>query len=321
LRDALRIAGAADARRIFAEVSLRLLHAAIVDDRFAEAAHVLPFVEAVVDAAIPSRLAIQLLVDEAAIHANDAAYDDALRVLARAEAHADALGDAARFERIRIVNEIAFTLDARGDAAGAERNFRAALELTRTLLGPRHRSVLKSYGNLVSSLTSLGRHDEAQATLREARSLTAGYPAATAEVINLEAVEAADWQARGNLERALVHFEAALAGYSSSLGPTAPPAIRIHIRIGKCLIALHRAADAVPHFEVWLARKVAEHATADFQAEAGFWLAQALWATPRQRGRAMATAETALARYHEAGTGYTAEAAEIVRWIAGHRGR
>jgi tetratricopeptide (TPR) repeat protein len=318
LRTALRIAGAADARSMIGRAATRLLHSAVRADRFAEAEHILPFVESVTDPSRATLASLSVLIDEAAIYANQSAFPDAMRVLAQAEAHAALLGDAATAARIRIINELALTYDSMEDHPNAERRFREVLERTRELHGPRHRAVLRAQANLAAGLSSAGRPAEALAVLQEARALAVGYSPDTLEVINIDSVEGGVWQAQGDCRRAITHYQAALAGYTASIGGTNPNAIRMRIRIGKCLVATAQPAAAIPHFEAWLAQKVAEHASPDFQAEAGFLLAQALWQA-QHRDRALATAQTARARYQEAGADYADEAREISSWLSAHR--
>ena len=316
LHAALRAAGQSDAPALAAQAAAMLLHAAIQGDRYAEAEHILPFVQAAVSRDGVSMHSIAALIDEAAVLANRSEFDGALALLARAEAQADTLGSRAASEKLRTVTERAITLEAKGDDRGAERAYRRALELSRALHGPRHRAVLRAASNLVQALSNSGQHDAALAALRDARALGAEFAPATVEVIALEAIEGNAWQLHGDCARALPFFEAALDRFSAVLGPTSNQVTRMHIRLGKCLLATGHPAAAVPHFSAWYERKIAEHATPDWQAEAGFWLAKALWQLPPSRRRAAAIAETALARYQEAGATYAAEAAEIAAWLA-----
>ena len=95
-----------------------------------------------------------------------------------------------------------------------------------------------------------------------------------------------------------------------------PNALRARIRLGKALLAAGRGPEAIPQFERWLAQRIAERSALDWQAEAGFWLAQALWTRPTDRRRALAVAADARSRYREAGGGFASELAEVEAWLA-----
>jgi tetratricopeptide (TPR) repeat protein len=322
LYGALRAAGRSQSPALLAQAGALLLHGAIQTERYAEAEHMLPFVQAAV--AGPGgpgveMLGIAALIDEAAILANRGTYDAALAALTRAEAQAGALGGRAAAEKLRAVAEQAMTLELKGDLAAAEQKYRDALELSRALHGPRHRAVLRAAENLAQSLSNAGKHGAARVALDGARALAAAFDPDTVEVITLEALEGNAWQAGGDCARAIPHFRAALERFTAVLGAAAPRVTKMHIRLGKCLFATGDAEAAAGHFSEWLERKVAENAPPDWQAEAGFWLAKALWELPRERRRAAAVAELARARYQAAGETYAPESAEIAAWLGQRR--
>jgi tRNA A-37 threonylcarbamoyl transferase component Bud32 len=317
---ALRLATIARAPRTLARAANRLLHRAILRQRFAQAQHILPFVEAVIDLAKPSAGAALVLIDKAAIAANDFAYAEALALLARAAAYADATPEDVDELQLQLATEWALTLDTAGDLAGAEAKFREAVALARDLYGDRHRVVLAAYTNVVATQVERERFAEAEATLTELRPLVAAVPATAPESIRLTLAEGTLWQARGDCARAVDLFTDAMAREVERAGAdTGAVATVLHIRIGKCLRALARPAEAAEHFARWLAVRVDEEAAPDYQAEAAFLLAQARWEAGAHR-RARVDARLALARYDEAGANFAEERAEVAAWIAA-RGR
>jgi eukaryotic-like serine/threonine-protein kinase len=315
LRQALRAAGAAGSWTLRSYAATRLLHALVQSDRFVEAEQILPFVESLVEPTRSSEAGLALLLDAAAIAANRDDNQKALRILGVAQTRATALGD--EVAKVRIANEMAITFDGMSDHVSAERWFREALAAAQLLYGKRSRSSLLAYGNVITALAPQRRFDEAFALLGEARALAAEFPQDRNEVINLDVIEGMIWQSQGDCARASTLYLRGAKRYTAASGPDTPQVLRARIRAGKCLLAEHRAAEAVPHFEEWLARRIAEHAADDWQGEAGFLLAQALWESGARR-RAVATAQTALARYQSATGDFKEEIAELSSWLARH---
>lgn len=153
-------------------------------------------------------------------------------------------GDARLEASVR--NNIALTLDfAFGKYPEAEAEFRHALALKETTLGPDHLSIGRTRGNLASVLQAQGRYDEAEVEHRAAlelreRILGAAHPDVASSRNGLAIV----LYLRGQYEEAEAEHRRALALRLESLGATHPDVAESHSNLAVVLFEQGRYADA-----------------------------------------------------------------------------
>jgi tetratricopeptide (TPR) repeat protein len=126
------------------------------------------------------------------------------------------------------------------------------------------------------------------------------------------------WHDSGQCERALPLYREAFATVERTYGATNSNTADVEAKLGSCLHALGQDTEAVTHLERVLEIRGGVGSAPNVVAEAAFQLAEVLAGRgARERDRAIALAERALASWREDGVTERAQAAE--EWLARQR--
>jgi tetratricopeptide (TPR) repeat protein len=213
-----------------------------------------------------------------------------------------------------------------GDYAAAIDYDKRALAVMEASLGKEAADLAPSLNGLAQPLWAMGKFDEAYELIERARglwekSLGPEHPYVAVALSNLGGLR----QEQGRCTDGIPLLEAARAIQTKALGPEHASLAMTLTFLGGCLNELDRSAEALPLLEQALAIQTAK---GDALAQAGprFEVARALWATGRDKPKALAMAEEARAAIaaspgdkaqQAAGTKSGSE--EVAEWLAGKK--
>jgi eukaryotic-like serine/threonine-protein kinase len=215
-----------------------------------------------------------------------------------------------------LLNDRAILRARRGDKKGALVDVREALALKQRVLGPNHPDVglsLATMGALFEELDdSAGALDAAERFLETYRGAYGTDSPLLAHPIFNRATALA---LRGRHAEAEQDLRDAIARWTSLLGPDHPLIGHGLTALGKSLIELERAGEAIPLLERAVRVRERAEPLKEFVAESRFALARARWRAGRQdeetRGLAVAARDT-----YRASSEHAREAAEADAWLA-----
>jgi tetratricopeptide (TPR) repeat protein len=149
-----------------------------------------------------------------------------------------------------VENSLGVARHMSGAPALAEVHWRRAYAITEGALGPDHPDLFYSLGNIAEALLEQGKYDEALEAMRRVqalqdKSLPPGHREVGTTRHNIAQLELL----RGDAEAALAGYRSALTVREAAFGPDDPSVANTLTGIGDALIALDRAAEAVPLLE------------------------------------------------------------------------
>ncbi|MFO0983123.1 MAG: serine/threonine-protein kinase [Planctomycetota bacterium] len=185
------------------------------------------------------------LSDLATVRYEQAAYQDAERLLRDALAIHDRRGTAASKEAAQILNNLGAVRRMQGEYDDAERLYRRALLLRRQLLGEEHLDVAETLNNLGSVLRMRGEWNLVEELLRESlaireRLLPEDHPLVGQSLANLAVV----LQSRGKLDQAEELYREALERTQDRLGDHHPGLVPAMNNFSNLLLARGNAEEA-----------------------------------------------------------------------------
>ena len=191
------------------------------------------------------------------------------------------------------------------------------LALKRKLLGSENQDVGLSEGNLGYVLEGADRNQEALPHVErsieiQAKRLGYGHPNVAIQLSNRGEI----LNALGQAKQARQSFEGAITIWERELGPNAPILAYALTGLGIGYLAEGRAVNAVVPLERALKIRTDQDADPIERAETSFALAQALWESGREQGRARRLAEAARESYAKAAIAKKVLAVES--WLHGH---
>jgi tetratricopeptide (TPR) repeat protein len=203
----------------------------------------------------------------------------------------------------------------------AVRRFEAELAGIRAQLGQSHPRVVFSLVNLGLAQSKAGLRDEAWATVEALRGLVSSlYAPGDWRYATVAYVSGNIWEESGECERALPLYLGALQTVQAKYGAKHSNAADVQARVGSCLHALGRDAEAVSPLENAMEIRGVAGAAPNVRAAAAFQLAEVLWAaSPQQHARALTLAERAVSLWREDQVSDRVQAAED--WLAQRRPR
>lgn len=214
-----------------------------------------------------------------------------------------------------LLNDRAILRARRGDKKGALVDIREALALKQRVLGPNHPDVglsLATMGALFEELgDSAGALDAAERFLETYRGAYGTDSPLLAHPIFNRATALA---LRGRHPEAEKDLRDAIARWTSLLGPDHPLVGHGLTALGKSLIELDRAGEAIPILDRAVRVRERGEPLKEFVAESRFALARARWRAGRQDEETRALAVTARDTYR-ASSKHAREAAEADAWL------
>jgi tetratricopeptide (TPR) repeat protein len=210
-------------------------------------------------------------------------------------------------------NSLGGALLNNGDTRSAVMAFEKALALEEAALGHDHRTVAQAYSNLGLAFVESRQFEKARSVLE--RALAIYLRVLGPEDIALSYTETylgMLFLRTGKPDIALPHAERALAIRQKVLGNDHPLVADVLSRLGRVHNARRQFGEALPRLERAVA--IFEHHPADpeWQAEARFALACALWDSGRDRARARTLALAARDHLHGS------ELTELEAWLTMH---
>ncbi len=222
-----------------------------------------------------------------------------------------------------VVGNLARVHKARGNTQQALPLYERALGILVKTVGPRHPVVATAHNNLSNALRVLGRYDEAQLHLDAAWSieLEQSGPDSELAAANLHA-RALLLLERGRPADALTPAQQAIPRWEKSLGTEHVRVAYGLVTLGRVLVALGRAVEAIEPLERALRiRSIPEAAPPTERAAGHLALARALWDSNQDsnRDRPRARREAEAARVLFAASDRQDEVHEVDAWLAAHR--
>jgi eukaryotic-like serine/threonine-protein kinase len=256
------------------------------------------------------------VVSTAQVLADVGRFDEALAQARRAVALLEGSDDAGAAQA-RV--QLGTLLARKGDNAGAAHELALALALQERVSGPEHPSVGVAAVQLAGALSGQGRHAEALAQDQRAlalltKALGPDHPKTAFTLSNV----GDDLRRLGRHAEAVAHYRKALVA-GQSLGPRHPFVPVTLTGLGRSLLASGATGEALRTFEKALALRRAGSADPSEVAEAQFGLAQALWASRREKRRAVQLAGDARELLDQSTQPVPALRAELDGWLARNR--
>jgi eukaryotic-like serine/threonine-protein kinase len=218
-----------------------------------------------------------------------------------------------------LLNDLGNLYEAQGQIDASVLALKNALALKEKILGRDHPDVGISEGNLAVALQSLGRHEESLGHVDRAialleKGLGSGHPALAIQLNNRGEVLntlGRPVEARRSFERARTIWERELGNDNRYLayGLTG---------IGVSYLAEGSATSALVPLERALRIREVQEPDESKRAETAFALAQALWESNRDRGRARTLAERAKNAYTTSNS--RTNLVEVQLWLQTHGG-
>lgn len=219
---------------------------------------------------------------------------------------------------IRLGN-LALTLDDLGDFEQSFVVQQQAFDIELRAFGPDHPQLALTHGNLGFSLATLGRYEEALAQHERALAIqleTLGPDHVDVAVSRIN--RAHELGHVGRTREALAEARRALADVERHVGPDHEWTIAARACLGGRLVDVGRHAEAIPLLERTLRERADK--SPELRAQTTFELAQALWATGRDRSRARALALEARTAFDGPSPHRKRQKAAVERWLAAHGG-
>jgi serine/threonine protein kinase/tetratricopeptide (TPR) repeat protein len=276
------------------------------------------FAEAGVERSGDEKQRSDLLNNQADLLSSQGKHQEALALGLRAlEIRERAYGPDHRATGICVEN-VAIELYYLGRAEEAMTYYRRAMAIQEKTLGREHPDVGMTLGNVVGVLVDLERYDEAiqdaqRALATQEKALGPDHPDLAVTLDNLG--DALIGQ--GHPDQALVPLRRALAIQEKALGADHPNVADSLTSLGRALLAQHDPRGARALLERALALRESGHIGPRLLAETRFALAQALWETKIDRGRARKLAAQARDGFLAVGGGKKKQADLVDAWLAG----
>jgi tetratricopeptide (TPR) repeat protein len=247
-------------------------------------------------------------------------YDEALALFERCLL-VQTKSEAPPVELADTHNNIGLILSDKGDLSRSQTELRRALALYEQTVGPESVKIGVVCSNLGNTLQRLRRYGEAEVQLERAiaifrRSADGGGRDLAMALFNLGGV----YFVTNRLEQALAQHRQALALYERALPPDHSEIGIVLTGLGNDLVELGRAAQAIAPLERAVALRERLRLAPGELADSRVALAHALFATGRDRARALRLAHEAELEYIEAGSGRAEELVELRRWLRSLRG-
>ena len=217
-----------------------------------------------------------------------------------------------------LLNDIGCVYFLEGRKDSAVKAMKEGLVLKEKALGPDHPDVAVSEGNLGLTLKEMGANQEALAhvdrgiALQE-KALGAGHSELATDFSNRGEI----LNALGRYHEARESFQRALSVWERELGPDNLNLGYALTGIGLSHLAEGNPASALVPLERAFRIRSAQETEPSRRAETAFALAQALWASNRNRNRARSLAEQAKEDYER--TAAKTKLSEVARWISDRR--
>ncbi len=220
----------------------------------------------------------------------------------------------------QCLDTLAVTLRNLGEYDEAIELFERALKLRKEVLGPDHPEVaqtLNNFGNLHlvrKEYDQAGRLHERALAIRE-KALGPDHPRVGQTLANLGAIRAE----QGDNDVAAQLLERSLAILEKSVGPEHPGVANPLDNLAQLALKRGRAREAATWAERALRLREAGNSSPADLAGSRYLLAQALFVSRQDRGRAIALARQARDGYVELGDVQADRAAQVQAWLSTHQ--
>ncbi|HEV2844357.1 MAG TPA: tetratricopeptide repeat protein, partial [Thermoanaerobaculia bacterium] len=246
-------------------------------------------------------------------------YERALRYYRRALQEVETSRGAVHPDTASLHFNLATPLTELRRFGEAEKHLLTALAQREQLLGPEHPDVAESLDALGVFWTRQGRPERALPyNERSLHIYTLKTPGAFRWILAHNNLAEGLLQ-MGRYDEALEHLREALDALEKRGEPEGMLTAALLDSLGKVRMGQGRPAEAVPLLE----RAVAvcdRTAPPDWQAEARFALARALWENSRDRRRALALARQARTFFRDNGAPFSEQLAAVDAWLASREG-
>jgi tetratricopeptide (TPR) repeat protein len=218
-----------------------------------------------------------------------------------------------------LLNDIGCVYYLKGRKDAAVKAMKEGLALKERALGSDHPDVGLSEGNLGLALKDLGLDEEAlmhtdRAIAVQEKALGAGHPELARQFSNRGEI----LRALGRYPEAMQSFQRARTIWERELGPDNLNLAYPLLGIGVIHLAQGSPARALAPLERAFSIRALHDNEPSRRADTGFALAQALWASNRDRTRARTLAVQARDAYAKAGA--KTDLAAVERWLTSRRG-
>jgi tetratricopeptide (TPR) repeat protein len=315
MQRALVLAGEARVTDVASWLGMRLLFAEVNDEHNVQARAMLPLVEMLVRMeGNPAQRRVRLLAYEAVILVWERQWDRAAELLKEALEDCHRLGPEGLMHCLTPQRGLGQLYAARKDYPAARREFEAAVELTKQIVGPSHPQVVNEYNNLAVTMVDGGQLEAAEQAIASSKQLAVQLPP-DRQAANIPAIEGRIREARGDCAEAVPLYETGIERVGAAYGADSGAATDGHFYLGRCLVKLGRRAEALPHLELAVAKRRASQEPKASIAAASFELAKALAASPSEQRRARTLAEEALSLFRSDGEDSADAARDVEQWL------